>query len=119
MLHLLLPANPLPQLGPQHPPKQLQQHLEARLGDGGVVAALAQLVADEGVLRPRELVEAEDGARGAQLGADQVAPGVGHVRVLEPEDQGRLAAELGEEVQRVRARGGGSVRGGVGRRVGA
>jgi hypothetical protein len=50
--------------------------------------------------------------------ADQVAPGVGHVRVLEPEDERHLAADLAEEVDGVVAvlgRG----RGRVGRGVGA
>lgn len=81
--------------------KQLQQDLEAGLGDGRIVAALAELVADEGVLGPGELVEAEDDAGLAKLGADQVAAGVGHVGVLEPEDQRHLALEVAEEVNGV------------------
>ncbi len=97
----------------EHPPKDLQQHLEAHLGHGRVVAALAQLVADKGVLRPRKLVEARDDAGRAHLGADEVAPGVGHVRVLDAKDHGGLALELVELVQRVDAVGGR-----IGRRVG-
>jgi hypothetical protein len=89
--------------------EQLQQHLEADLGDGRVVAALAELVADEGVLRPGKLVEAKDGASVAQLLADQVPARVGHVRVLDAKDHGHLALELGEPVERVVA---------VGRRLG-
>lgn len=98
--------------------EQLEQDLEARLGDGGVVPALAQLVADEGVLGPGELVEVEDHACLPQLGADQVAAGVVDVGVLDAEDHGDLALELVEEVQGVVAarRGGG---GGVCALVGA
>jgi hypothetical protein len=55
----------LPKLGAQDAPKDLEQDLEAGLGDGRVVAALAELVADEGVLGPGELVPAEGGAGGA------------------------------------------------------
>lgn len=101
----------------ENPAEELKQDLEADLCDGRVVAALAQLVPDEGVLRPGELVKAEDDARVAQLGADEVAPGVGHVGVLDAEDQGHLAAQLLEVVERVRgARGwrGGRVGGLVG-----
>jgi hypothetical protein len=69
------------------------------------------------VLRPRELVEAEGDARLAHLEADQVAPGVGDVRVLDAEDEGGLAADSRELVERVGAVFGGSGRRGVGRRV--
>lgn len=87
------------------PAEQLEQDLEARLGDGGVVPALAQLVADEGVLGPGELVEVEDHARLPQLGADEVAAGVVDVGVLDAEDHRDLALEPGEEVQGVVAAG--------------
>lgn len=93
--------------------EQLEQDLEAGLGDGRVVAALAELVADEGVLGPGELVEVEHGARGAQLGADQVPPRVADVRVLDAEDQRHFALELVQLVQRV-----GAARGRLGRGVG-
>jgi hypothetical protein len=69
------------------------------------------------VLRPRKLVEAEGDARLAHLEADQVAPGVGHVRVLDAEDEGCLPADARELVERVGAAVGGSGRRGVGRRV--
>lgn len=68
------------------------------------------------MLRPRELVPREHDARGAQLGAQQVAAGVGNVGVLDAEEQRNLAFEIGEEVERVRAvgrRGRGGVGGGV------
>ncbi len=118
MLSLLNPPLPLSQLGLQHAPKHLKQHLETGLADGRVVAALAQLVADEGVLCPGELVETKHHAGLAQLEADEVAAGVGHVGVAQAEDEGRLAADPRELVDRVGAvgRGGrrGRVRGGVG-----
>jgi len=113
MLNLLGPPIPLSQIRLEHAPKQLQQHLEADLGDGRVVAALAELVADEGVLRPRKLVEAENDARVPELPADQVAPAVGDVRVLDAEDHGHLALDLRQLVDRVIA-----VRGRLRRRVG-
>ena len=91
--------------------EQLEQDLEAGLGNGWVVAALAQLVADESVLSPRELMPAEDDAGFAHLGADEVAPGVGHVRVLDAEDHGHLAFEFGEEVDSMVGVGWGGGRG--------
>ena len=109
-------ALPRAQVDLERAAKQLEQDLEARLCDCLVVAALAQLVADEGVLRPRELVPAEDDAGGAHLGADQVAAGVGHVRVLDAEDHGHLAPERAQVVDRVLGAGGPG-RGGVGRGV--
>lgn len=102
-----------PQVRLQHAPKQLQQHLKAHLGDGRVVAALAQLVADEGVLGPGELVEGGGDAGLAQLGADEVAALGGDVGVLDAEDHGDLGVREGrQQVEGVRAalRGG---RGGV------
>lgn len=119
VLRLLGWPVPRAEVNLERPAEQLEQDLEAGLGDGWVVAALAQLVADEGVLGPGELVPAEDDAGVAHLAADEVAPGVGDVRVPDAEDHAHLAAEAGEEIQRVRAVRGGRVGGGVGARVGA
>lgn len=82
-------------------PKQLRQHLEAYFGDGRVVAALAELVPDEGVLCPCELVEAEHDTGLAQLLPDQVASSVGDVRVLDAEDHGNFSLDLRESVDRM------------------
>lgn len=112
VLQLLTIIHPWPQLRLEHPPEQLEQDLEAGFGDGRVVAPLAQLVADESVLGPGELVPAEDAARGPQRGADQVPPGVGDVGVADAEDEGGFGPEEGEVVERVR---GGSGGGGWGR----
>ena len=100
-----------PEVYLERAPEQLEQDLEASLGDGRVVAALAQLVADKGVLRPGELMPAEDDAGFAHLGADEVAARVGHVGILDPEDHGHLALEPGEEVDRVVGVGGARGRG--------
>jgi hypothetical protein len=85
--------------------KQLEQNLKADLGNGRIVAALAELVADKGVLGPGELVKAEDGARLAQLQPDQIAARVRDVRVLEPKDHGDLTLEVAELVNGVVAVG--------------
>jgi len=116
MLNLQLLPIMIPQIRLQHPPKQLEQNLKARLCNSRVIPSLAELVADESVLRPCKLVEAEDYAGIAQLLADQVSSCVRHVGVFEAEDQGDFALELGEKVEGVRA-GGGRGRGGVGGRV--
>lgn len=98
-------AAALAEVGPEHAAKDLEQDLEAGPRDGRVVAALAELVADEGVLRPRELVPREDGAGAAQGRPDGVAPGVRDVRIAQAEDEGRFAAEGREEVYGVAASG--------------
>ena len=87
----------------EDPAEDLEEDLEAGFGDGRVVAPLAELVADEGVLGPGELVPVEGDARGAHLGANQVAPGVGDVGVADAKDHGGLASQVGEEVEGVRA----------------
>lgn len=113
MLDLLRGGIARSQVRLEDSPEQLEQHLEAYLGDRRVVAPLAELVADEGVLRPRELVEVEHGARRPQLLPDQVAPGVGDVRVLDAEDHGHFSFDLPELIDRVVA-----VRRSLHRRVG-
>lgn len=118
MFHLHGPPILAPQVDLQRPPEQLEQDLEAGLGDGRVVAALAQLIADKGMLSPGKLVEAKDDAGVAQLGADEVAARVRDVRVLEAKEQRDLALEVGQEVDGVVAVGGGRG-GGVGCGVGA
>lgn len=49
ILDLDLRAAPRPQIGPQGAPEELLEHLETYAGERGVVAAFAELVADEGV----------------------------------------------------------------------
>jgi hypothetical protein len=116
MLNLMLLPIRLPQIRLKHPPKHLQKNLEASLGDRRIIPPFAQLIADESVLRPRKLVEAEDDACVAKLFADEIAAGVGDVGVFDAEDHGHFAFEGGEEVEGVDAigRSGG---GGVGCRV--
>lgn len=105
------------QVNLERPLEHLEQDLEASLSDGGVVPALAELVTDEGVLGPGELVPAEGHTRLPQLGADEIPAGVVDVSVLDAEDQGDLTLELAEEVDGVVAAGrrrGGCVRALVG-----
>lgn len=106
MLHCHGLPVPRPQINLQRPPKQLQQHLEARLRNRGIIPPLAELIPDKRVLRPRELVPREHDPSVPQLLPDQVAAGVGHVRVLNAEEQRDLAFKLRKEVERVRAVGG-------------
>ena len=103
VFHLVRAAVRLAELGSEHAAKQLEENLEAGLTDGRVVAAFAELVADEGVLGPGELVEAKSCAGLAHLEPNQVAPGVGHVRVLDPEDERYLAPDARQKVERVSA----------------
>ncbi len=94
VLNLLGRVIPRTQVRLQDAAEQLQQHLEANLGDGRVVATLALLVADEGVLRPGELVEAEHDTRVPELLADEVAALVRHVGVLDAEYHRYLTLDL-------------------------
>lgn len=73
ILHLDLPPAPRPQVPPQRAPKQLPQHLEAHARQRCVVAPLGKLVADEGVLGPGVLVEAEGDAGVVEGLADEGA----------------------------------------------
>lgn len=117
MLQLLWRPIPAPEIDLQRPTKELQQDLEAGLGDGGVIPTFTQLITDKGVLGPGELVKAKDDTGLAELLADEVAAGVVDVGVLEAKDQTHLAAEAGEQVERVvavRGCGGGGVCGVVG-----
>ena len=88
MLHRLRPPVARAQIRPQRPPKQLQQHLETELGEKRIVAAFAQLVPDEGVLRVRGLVEGETDAVLVQGAADQIPAGGRDVGVFFAEDLG-------------------------------
>lgn len=105
MLQLLRLVVLVAQVRLERAPEQLEQDLKADLGDGWVVAALTELVADEGVLRPGELVEAEHDTVLAQLLPDQVPACVGHVCVFDAENQGRLGLGLVQEVDGVVAVG--------------
>lgn len=91
--------------------KELKQDLEADLGDGWVVAALAEFITDEGMLSPGELVEAGNDTSLAQLGADKVTSSIRDVCILDTKDHGNLALEVVEKVQGVVAVFGGSGRG--------
>jgi hypothetical protein len=102
----------------QHTAKQLEQNLEADLGNGWVIAAFAKLIADESMLGPGELVEAGNDASLAQFSADKVTSGVRNVGILDAEDDGNLALKVVKEVEGVIAVGWRS-RGGVCRLVGA
>lgn len=62
MLDFLRSAVFASEINLQRPSKQLQQHLKTRLGNRRIVAPLAQLVPDERMLRPGELMEAKDDA---------------------------------------------------------
>jgi hypothetical protein len=100
--------------------KKLKQNLEANLCDGWIIAALAELVADEGVLGPGEFVEASGNAGGTELGADEITAGVRDVSVFDAENHGNLSvAEVGEAVESVLAVRRGRVGRGIGRGVGA
>lgn len=104
-----------PQIRLEHSSEQLQQNLKADLCHGGVISALAELVPDEGVLRPGELVEAGNDAGFAHGLADEVAALGGNVGVLDAEDHGALSVGEGVEERDGRFGGGGwgAKRGGV------
>jgi len=94
MLHDELLAGGLAQVALEAAVEALDQQGPADARDGGVVAALAQLVADEGVLGAGDLIEGKLDAGVVQRLADQVAPCGGHVRVGLAEDHGQLALDV-------------------------
>ena len=53
------------------------------------------------MLRPGKLVEAKDNPGFTKLLSDEIAAGVGDVRVLDAEDHCHFAPELGEQVDRM------------------
>lgn len=112
VLHLASISHLLSKLRLQDPPEDLKEDFKAGLCHGGVVAALAELVTDERVLSPGELMPAKGGAGSAQGSTDDVAPGVRDVRIPDAEDEGCLTAQVAEAVKRMRrvASGGGGRR---------
>jgi hypothetical protein len=105
------------QIGLEDTTKEFQQDLEADLGNGRIVATLAELVPDESMLRPGELVEASNDTSLTELSTNKIAASVGDMSILDAKDHGNLSLELMEKVQSVIAvrRGG---RGSVGSIVG-
>lgn len=82
--------------------KQLEQDLEADLGDGRIISALAKLVPDESVLGPGKFIETGDNTGLSQLGTDQIPPGIRDVGVLDAKDHGHLGMlQLGQEIDGV------------------
>lgn len=96
-----------PQIRLKHSGEQLQQNFEADLCHGGVIPALAELISDEGVLRPGELVEAGNDVRVAHGLADEIAALGGDVGVLDAEYHGALGVGEGGEEGDGRVGGGG------------
>jgi hypothetical protein len=87
MLRLLITTLPFSELRLQHASEKLQENLKACLGDSWVIAALGQLIADEGVLSPGELVPAEAGPGLTELSTDQITARIGDVGVTDTKDQ--------------------------------
>jgi hypothetical protein len=73
ILDLATIALPRSEITIQRPAKQFQQDLEADACQSRIIAAFAQLVANESVLSPRHLVEAEGRACVVEGLADEVA----------------------------------------------
>lgn len=107
MLWLWRLPNRRPQIRLKHSGEQLQQNFEADLCHSRVIPALAELVPDERVLRPGELVEASNDARFAHGLADEVAALGGDVGVLDAEDHGALGVGEGGEERNGRVGSGG------------
>lgn len=94
MLQLHRPPFPFSQIRLENPPKYFEQDLKTSLRDGGIVAAFAQFIAYERVLRPGKFMETENYTRLAQLLADEIPSLIGNMRVLESEQERKLALEV-------------------------
>ena len=84
------------QVGLQNTTKEFKQDLKADLGNGRIVATLAEFVTNKGVLSPGKLVEARDNTSFAELGTNEVSASVRDVCILDSENHGNFALELVE-----------------------
>lgn len=81
--------------------EQLEQHLEADLGDGGVIPPLGQLIPYEGMLGAGNLVEREIHTGVVQRLADEVAARGWDVVVALAEDHDELAVDVARALEAV------------------
>jgi hypothetical protein len=97
----LLFAIPRPEVDLQGASKQLQQNLETHLRDRGIVPPLTQLISNERMLRPRDLVPAKHHSLLSQRLPNQIPPLGRDVVVQRAMDERQLALDLGCAGQRV------------------
>lgn len=96
MLQLHRSPFPLSQICLENPPEYFEQDLKTSFRDGGIVAAFAQFIAYERVLRPGKLMKTVNYTRLAQLLANEIPSLIGDMRVLESEQERKLALEIRE-----------------------
>lgn len=75
ILNRLQPPIPRPQIGPQRPPKHLQQHLKTDFRHERIIPPLTQLVPYERMLRVRHLVKGKTDSLLMQRLPDQIPAG--------------------------------------------
>src|SRR6478609_1312108 len=80
----------------QNTTKEFKQDLEADLGNGRIVATLAELVTNKGVLSPGKLVEASYNTSFAELGTNEVPASVRDMCILDSENHSNFTLELVE-----------------------
>ena len=101
MFHLPLPPHPLPQLRPQHPPKNLLQHPPTNPRHRPIKPTFTHLIPNKRMLRPRHLEPAKLHPRLAQRQSDFIPARRRDVRVQCAVDTHQLALDLLEPRQRV------------------
>ena len=101
ILNLPISTFSRPEITTERPPKQLQQHLEANASNARVISALTQLIPDERMLSPGNLVEAERSTRIVQRLPDQIAAFWRDVVVTLAEDHDELAVDVLDPLETV------------------
>ena len=101
ILNFPISTLPRPEITIQRPPKQLQHHLETYSRNARVISPLTQLIPNERMLSPRNLVEAERSTRFMQRLPDEIAAFWRDVIVTLAEDHDELAVDVFDSLETV------------------
>ena len=101
ILNFPISTLPRPEIPIQRPPKQLQQHLETYPRNARIISPLTQLIPNERMLSPRNLVEAECSIRFMQRLPDEITAFWRDMIVTLAEDHDELAVDVFDSLETV------------------